>query len=338
MSQKANPTLIGAFLFGAIFIAVGAIIFFGSTSLFTKKQVFLTYFNQSVSGLAPGANVKFKGVTIGQVTKVLLSLRGPTQPPYVKVLYEVNPEVVLTRAGTEVDLSNPRLHEKRVENGLRAKLDFESLISGQLYVSLDFYQNASTPAVPVDPRDEHYLIIPSEPSNIEAIITDVTKAVSNLANVDFVSLAKEVQDLVVSARSGIDAMHLDKLGDSLNRTSDSLNKLVSGPELQGTLNSLHASFDQLAVTLKNLDADVSPAAKNLNPTLEEAQRTLATIQKTVANLNTMLRPNSGLRYQLDASLSQIGSAAASIQNLSDFLQRHPNSLLFGRKPAQQEQP
>jgi paraquat-inducible protein B len=338
MSRKANPTLIGAFVLGAILIAIGAIVFFGSMNLFSEKQIFLTYFNQSVNGLTVGSNVKFKGVTVGQVSKVLLSLRGPAQPPYVKVLYAVDSRLVEKHVGAPIDLSSRQLNERRVENGLRAKLDFESLISGQLYVSLDFYKDAPPPLIPPEPGDEHYLIIPSEPSDIEAIMTNVTKAVGNLGNINFLALAHDVQGLVVSAREGIDAMHLEQLGASLNQTTESLNKLVNGPEVKGVLTSLHTSFDQLTATLKHLDTEVSPAARNLNPTLEEAKQTLASIQKTVNNLNTMLKPNSGLRYQLDSSLSQLGAAAASIQNLSDFLQQHPNSIIFGRKPARQEQP
>ncbi|MBV8901043.1 MAG: MCE family protein [Verrucomicrobia bacterium] len=339
MSRKANPTFIGAFVLGAILIAVGAVVFFGSMNLFSEKQVFLTYFNQSVNGLTVGSNVKFKGVTIGQVNKILLSSRGPAQPPYVKVLYAVDTRLVEKQVGAPVNLSNRQLNERRVANGLRAKLDFESLISGQLYVSLDFYKNAPPTLIPPEPGDEQrYLIIPSEPSDIEAIINNVTKALSNLGNINFLALAQDVQDLVTSAREGIDAMHLEKLGASLNQTTESLNQLVNGPDVKGVLTSLHTSFDQLTATLKHLDTELSPAAKNLNPTLDEAKQTLASIQKTVTNLDTMLKPNSGLRYQLDSSLSQLGAAAASIQNLSDFLQRHPNSILFGRKPARQEQP
>ncbi|MBV9999426.1 MAG: MCE family protein [Verrucomicrobia bacterium] len=338
MSRKANPTLIGAFVLGALLIAVGAIVFFGSMNLFSEKQVFLTYFNQSVNGLTVGSNVKFKGVTVGQVSKVALSLRGATQPPFVKVFYAIDTRLVEKHTGAPIDLSSRQLNEKRVENGLRAKLDFESLISGQLYVSLDFYKDAPPLLIPPESGDERYLMIPGEPSDIEAIMTNVTKAVSNLGNVNFLALAQNVQDLVASARTGIDAMQLEKLGASLNETTESLNKLVNGPDVKGVLTSLHTSFDQLTATLKNLDTELSPAAKNLNPTLDEAKRTLASIQKTVGSLNTMLKPNSGFQYQLDSSLSQLSAAAASIQNLSDFLQRHPNSILFGRKPPRQDQP
>jgi paraquat-inducible protein B len=104
--------------------------------------------------------------------------------------------------------------------------------------------------------------------------------------------------------------------------------------VKGALASVRESFDQLTATLKGLN----PAVGDLKPTLDQAKGALATLQRSTAELNQLLKPDSSLRYQLDSSLSQINSAAASIQQLSDFLQRHPNSILFGRKPANANQP
>ena len=80
MSTKANPTLIGVFVLGAIVIAIGAVVFFGSADLFAKKQTYVSYFTQSISGLSVGSNVKFKGVNIGKVTQILLGIGGKDQP------------------------------------------------------------------------------------------------------------------------------------------------------------------------------------------------------------------------------------------------------------------
>src|SRR5580700_1479711 len=137
MSQKANPTLIGAFVFGAIVIAIGAIVFFGSANLFSKKQLYETYFNQSVNGLGIGSNVKYKGVTVGKVTRVQLKFQGVDEAPVVRVLYEINTDNLLNKYGLAINLSDRKTHDRAVANGFRAKLDFESLLSGQLFIALD---------------------------------------------------------------------------------------------------------------------------------------------------------------------------------------------------------
>jgi paraquat-inducible protein B len=333
MSQKANPTLIGAFVFGAIVIAIGAILFFGSADLFAKRQTFVTYFNQSVNGLGVGSNVKYKGVTVGKVTKVQLRFQGQNEPPVVKVLYEINTNNLLNKYGLAINLSNRKLHENAVERGFRAKLDFESLISGQLFIALDFYKDATPQALHPE-RNETALEIPPQQSDIEAILTNLTKAIGNIGSVDFAALANDLQSVLKSARDGIEAMHLEQLSVSLNRASDSISNLANGEQINKALGSVRESFDQLTVTLKNLN----PAVGELKPTLEQAKGALANLQKSTAELNQLLKPDSALRYQLDSSLSEISAAAASIQQLSDFLQRHPNSILFGRKPGKVNQP
>ena len=333
MSQKANPTLIGAFVCGAILIAIGAIVFFGSANFFTKKQFFVTYFNQSVSGLGVGSNVKYKGVTIGKVSKVQLRFQGPNEPPLVRVLYEIDADNLLNKYGLTVNIFDRSVHNRAVENGFRAKLDFESLISGQLYIALDFYKDAS-PIVLQEQGNNGPFEVPPQPSDIEALLANLTNAIGNLGSIDFQGLAKNFQSLLVSARESIDSMHLEQLGGSLNRTSEALNNLVSGEQMKNALSSIRQSFDQLTETLKNLN----PAIADLKPTLDEARNSLVNLQKATGELNRLLKPDSSLRYQLDSSLSQINAAAESIQRLSDFLQRHPNSLIFGRKIPNSGQP
>jgi paraquat-inducible protein B len=249
------------------------------------------------------------------------------------VFYEINTSNLLNKYGLAIDLANRKLHEQAIENGFRAKLDFESLISGQLFIALDFYKNATPPELHPE-ANETALEIPPQPSDIEAILANVTKAIGNIGSVDFAGLANNLQSVLKSARDGIDAMHLDRLGVSLNNASDSISNLANGEQIKSALASVRESFDQLTVTLKSLN----PAVGDLKPTLDEAKGALANLQKSTAELNQLLKPDSTLRYQLDSSLSEISAAAASIQQLSDFLQRHPNSIFFGRKPANLNQP
>lgn len=333
MSQKANPTLIGVFVLGAVVIAIGAIVFFGSSNLFAKKQEYLTYFNQSVNGLGIGSNVKYKGVTIGKVTKVQLKFQGQGEPPIVKVLYEINTDNLLNKYGLSIELGDPAAHEKAIANGFRAKLDFESIISGQLFLALDFYKDAAVAVLHPEANDGT-LEIPPQNSDIDEILANLTKAIGNIGSVDFAGLAKTLQDALKSVHDGIDALQLDRLGNSLDKASNSISNLANGDQVKTALASVHQSFDQLTATLKSLD----PAIGNLKPTLDQAKGALTNLQKSTAELAQLLKPDSNLRYQLDSSLSQISAAAASIQQLSDFIQRHPNSLIFGRKPDKANQP
>src|SRR5580700_1519027 len=205
MSQKANPTLIGAFVFGSIIIAIGAVVYFGSADFFSKKQGYVTYFNQSVNGLGVGSNVKYKGVTVGKVNKVQLKFQGASEPPIVKVLYEIDTNNLVNKYGLSINLTDRKAHDKAVEGGFRAKLDSESLISGQLFIALDFYKDAAPPELHQE-TDPSIFEIPPQPSDIEAILANLTKAIGNIGNVDFGSLANQLQAVLKSADAAIEAL------------------------------------------------------------------------------------------------------------------------------------
>ena len=74
MNKKISPTLMGAFVVGALALLVIAIIALGSGRLFRKTYEFVLFFQGSVNGLNVGAPVKYKGVEIGSVTDILLQL------------------------------------------------------------------------------------------------------------------------------------------------------------------------------------------------------------------------------------------------------------------------
>src|SRR6202021_3663090 len=147
----------------------------------------------SVNGVAIGSNVKYKGVTVGKVSKVQLKFQGAGEAPIVKVLYEINTDNLLNKYGLTISLSDRKLHDKAVENGFRAKLDFESLISGQLFIALDFYKDATPPQLHQEANNENILEIPPQTSDIEAILANLTKAIGNIGGVVFARLAAELQ-------------------------------------------------------------------------------------------------------------------------------------------------
>ncbi|HQU09329.1 MAG TPA: MlaD family protein, partial [Opitutales bacterium] len=118
MSKKANPSIIGLFVLGAIVLGVVAILFFGSTNIFTPKEDFVIYFEESVNGLEIGAPVKFKGVPIGEVTGILISFNDQHTNAYIPVMIEIDKAKLQDRIGESVDLKSPNLLQNAIDHGL----------------------------------------------------------------------------------------------------------------------------------------------------------------------------------------------------------------------------
>jgi paraquat-inducible protein B len=330
MSKKTNPTFIGIFVLGALLIAVGAVLFFGTTKLFTRTKTYVCFFEQSVAGIQVGSAVKFKGVPVGQVTKIQMRF-DEDKPTYVKVVFDLNADLIVNSLGANVDLFNENFNRQQVRRGLRASLAYESFITGQLYLELDYHPDAPPPVFLQ--TETHYSEIPTLSSNIEAIVEEAQKAIGKLGKIDFEGLSRDLEDVLTTTRKSIADIQFDQLSASVRRTADSISGLASSPEVNDALVSLKVAFDHLSSTLQTIQAQVDPLGNALQPDLIELRKTLVGLQKTTGSLNSTLAPDGDLRYQLSGTLAQLNNMAKALEQLSEFLQRNPNSLIFGRKPA-----
>src|SRR5437867_4516180 len=122
MGKKVTPTLIGAFVVGALALAVIGVAVFGSGRLFRKTQEFVLYFDRSVNGLRVGAPVKFKGVEIGAVTRIELSLSHRLRRPgevHIPVVIELDADRISEKGG-RVQLTQEGL-DQAAAGGLRGQ-------------------------------------------------------------------------------------------------------------------------------------------------------------------------------------------------------------------------
>ena len=124
MSKKANPTLVGAFVIGAVVLVVGAVTILGSGRLFRKTYEFVLYFQGSVSGLREGAPVKYKGVEIGSITKILLQLDDGAEVDRIPVIIKLDADKIRGR-GVGGSLADPAALKTAIDRGLRGQLQTE---------------------------------------------------------------------------------------------------------------------------------------------------------------------------------------------------------------------
>ena len=139
VSVRGNATAVGAFVLGALAIAIGIAVVFGSGLLFRNVTRYVIFFRNSLEGLSVGAPVKFAGVQIGQVVSIT-----PSFAPNERVV-DIPVVVELTKGSVKgFDESNVTL-DQLIQDGLRARLELASLITGQLYVGLNIIPRCAAP-------------------------------------------------------------------------------------------------------------------------------------------------------------------------------------------------
>src|SRR5215831_9717542 len=133
MARKAKPALIGAFVLGAIVLAVVGLIIFGGGKFFTQRQVFVAYFDESVNGLTIGAPVTFNGVKIGSVTDIKVVVDRDEVKGWTPVFFEVEADRFEDRAGHRIKFEpGAPILKHLIDRGMRAQLETQSFVTGQL--------------------------------------------------------------------------------------------------------------------------------------------------------------------------------------------------------------
>jgi len=249
---------------------------------YVTKRPWLLHFDGSVRGLAVGAPVDFRGIKIGEVTDIKLEFDWEKRVFRIPVLVELEPDRIAWIGKQKMDRRQGM--EFLVEKGLRARLKQGNLLTGQLFVALDMYPDA-TPAKIV--WGEPYAELPTIPTPMEEITRGVTKFVEKFEKIPLEQIGKDLRDTMA---------HLSK-------TSEDLQKLV-----------------------QNLDASVLPAA---NATLEQTQKTLIKVDR-------LLNADSPTGHELKRALGELADAARNISILVDYLERHPESVVFGKEKGNEK--
>ena len=253
------------------------------------------HFNQSLRGLVPGAAVDFRGVVLGEVKSVGIEydpVRREFDMPVVIEIYPARLGRKYANAQAQSTYTQQQRIQFMVSRGLRAQLRTGNLLTGQLYIALDFF-----PKAPKVTMQENAMIeLPTIPNGLDALQTQLSTIATNLSKVPF-----------------------DKIGKDLQVTLTTFNK---------TLNSA----EKLAQTLnQDVAPEVATAMKDVRKTLDNANHTLSNVDQTLSNADRTLSEDAPLQQDLRQTLQDLSRAAASMKVLTDYLEQHPESVIRGKE-------
>jgi paraquat-inducible protein B len=318
-SKRASPTLVGVFVLGALVFALAGLAVFGSGKLFRRTETFVAVFSGSVNGLSVGAPVKFRGVQLGSVSQILLSIQGVTLPDLrIPVFLEFDQRTA-ERLGAMVNPADPARLASLIDSGLRAQLQLESIVTGVLYVELDLFPDS--PANFYLPKDSGYREIPTQPALLQEASQTAADLVAKLRDIDFDGLVDSARE---AARSISELAGSPELRDAIMATRDTMVRART------TLASANETLVDLRGRIGPLAGRVDGGVAQLQQTLKGLDRTLVSVQGTLAGFDAVIDPRAPLVYQATTTLEELSDAARSVRQLADFLDRNPNALLTGR--------
>ncbi len=317
MTDKPNTVAIGAFIVGAALIAISAILFIGGSGWGGDKSKVVMVFDGSVKGLTVGAPVALRGVQIGQVTDIHLIFDSDSIDITMTVEAEIDGRSFETRGDAEGYLG-----DEMIARGLRAQLNSQSILTGLLYIQLDFHPNSPVNLVDID----------SPYSQIPTIPTDLQRITRELESIDFARLAVDIETIADSLGTFVSTESFQGLPADLHEALASIEEL--GDQLKSQLASSGPKLDKLLddteQTMESLSSEIpeiSAAAVNTMKLLDTA---IAAFEDAMKEIDDLVSDDSATTYALNKALREIALAGRELQLLAKTLEEHPEALIRGR--------
>jgi paraquat-inducible protein B len=323
MSMRANPTAIGLFLIGGLVLTVGGTATLASTTWFEKRSTFISFFEESVNGLERGAPVKFQGVPVGSVTEILIQIDERDKTFQVPVQYEIDLTRLTTQLGTFVHLDEAPVLRQQIADGLRAQLQMESIVTGQLYIELTYRPDAAPGQFEASPTA--WPEIPTTPSLLAALGTGAG------------SLMADVLRILFQVNEMLEEVNMLEINAAVVASAQAVERLVETPEIRMALEQVPGMNTQITRTMTELEllaaranAAIDPLQLQLEGTGTEMVATLQTLRQTLEETHGLFSADSGPGYGLQETLASLRDAADALRLLALSLEQHPDMLIRGR--------
>lgn len=320
MSNKSQSTAIGGFVLGAIVLLVGAIVLFAKARFNEPVKEFVMFFDGSLAGLDQGSPVVFKGVKVGAVKKIEVISDPKTLDIFTPVYVNIYPDSFKGLNGHDEKIEN--ITERIVEKGLKGTLETQSLVTGRMRIALEF-----RPDIPINKLGVIKGIpeFPTAPSALSLFADEVSK-------LPLADVANNMNTLLENANTLITETDLKTSLNNFNATmiqyrqvADTFNK-----EIKPVAVEFKQTMDEYQTLAQSLNNRVPQLVTSLERSFSSLERVLTDTEKLVNSIEHSYGQDSELQYQLNQTLEELSKAAHSIRVLTDYVERHPEALIYGK--------
>lgn len=262
-----------------------------------KKHHYVTYFENSVKGLEPGAPVMIQGINVGKVKDIQLIFDEQTGKAHIPVLFEIY-ESRLGLSDNRSIVNAGLITERLIQKGLRTQLETGNLLTGSQFISLTLLDEASQKSEKLS-IDEltGFPVLPSAPPNFDAITSGISHLIGKVNKLPLEAITENLNHLLKSTHTQVDSLEIAQTVHALN---------------------------QLLKKGQGLSNQADQSLKNLNFALTKL---VSLTEKTLEGYTA----DAPLYYNLNQTLNQLNDTLTSIKAVTDMIDRKPNALIFGEE-------
>ncbi len=350
MSLKANYFKLGLFVIGALVAGAVVLVVIGSGRWFQPKLTIETYFNESVQGLDRGSKLKYRGVAIGEVTRIGFTYNKYQQDRpmaerarYVIVESQIEPRLLGGR-GAAGDITQPDAAKLEVERGLRMRLAPQG-ITGTSYLEID-YVDPPPPILPIDWTPDN-IYIPGAPSTVTTFVNSAIGILDKLHKLDIEDMLTNLNTLLVTTNARMDALDTKAISRRavtvLGKLETSLANLATkklSDEGVALLSELRATNAELKKTLSNpalqkLPDDAGAAVARIRTIVDDPNlpKTLSHLSRTLGRIDRILGVGEA---DLTVTLENLRQITDNLRDLTEDAKRYPANVFLGEPPTPPE--
>jgi paraquat-inducible protein B len=270
-----------------------------NAAIYSYREYYLLYFDETIRGLAAGAPVEFYGIKIGEVVSIRLLFDQDRLTFRIPVLIAIEPDRI--EMDGELAIPEYQVMAKLVKKGLRAQQRTGNLLTGQSYVSLRIHPEIEPDAIRTD---DSYPVLPTIPNAVEEITATAKRLLDRFNSLP---LEETLADIREAARQVKD--------------------MTGSKTLESAIDNIDQSFAEFRKVTADLTDGTLP---KINGMLDQARVSLARGEETLAAAKHILGEGAPVVYNLNRLLLELQDAARAVETLADYLERHPDAIVFGK--------
>ena len=311
MASKTQKTAVGAFVIGGLLLFAVGIAALGGGRLLSSAMEYVLYFDGSVSGLQIGSPVVFRGVPLGSVTRIALEARpgeaGPSIPVYVRLKEDAFEGV----GGAPTAELQRETFRRMIQGGLRARLQMQSLVTGQFRIELDFAPGTEAVYHSAPPDME----IPTLPSPIDQLQR-------RLASLPLAEMAVSAD---VSLRALAALLGSGRIETALESFTGAF------AAMRASFARLDSLMEETRPAVQRLNTTLGAASGELPPALERFRLAMEHVERVTRTAGAVLHPASPVMEDLRRMLREATAAMSSLRSVADTIERNPEALIYGKQ-------
>jgi paraquat-inducible protein B len=355
MGKRINPAMIGGFIVGAVVLIIVGMLVFSRGQFLRDKRAFVMYFDESVKGLNVGAPVNFQGVRVGSVTDVQVRYDTQANEFRIPVFAEIEADRIQAIGVRKRREERRSFLQALIDRGLRAQLETQSLVTGQLLVQLGFHPDTPVRLV----GDEGDIPeLPTVPTTLQQASQAAQDILEKIKQLPLDQLFANVLGITQGMNSLVNSPEVVTLVRSLGSSSATIEELVQRvdshlgrvlDDAEGTTTASRALVADMQQLVRTVITRVGPLADGTGETLAVARGTLKDGQELLRLTNsrvprlmegltdtskvaqtTLTQTQRRLDQDLVNVLQEVAAAARAIRLLADTIERNPSILVYGK--------